>query len=380
MGNATENIQPKAPAVSDGPTYNQQQVVFCLNILSNISAVFNGNDAVTIQGSTSQAIDAVLNDPTVQSYIGNWKRVWGPYVAVTSDLKAENTMYIAQQEGTGQCVVAIAGTDPTCIDDWFFEDFNAATAVAWPFGSNLPSPTPKITQATDTGLTALVKMTYPQYPNNGSGTPQSAFSFLQALNPQNITVTGHSLGGALSPAYALYLKNNMPQTTTILCLAVAGATPGDEAFVNYYTSLLGNTTERVWNSFDVVPHAFQVNGTNMVGEIPKLYVPPLKWDVTLDPFIAYAEGAGKLYNLQQLSPSTMGFASWIYTAANVNNPKIDPTTYLGQVVCQHIPSYAFYFKILSFSSAVSSAVNANFGTTLLQYPFFTEGCTDPNSN
>lgn len=355
--NNTENSGEEVPEqVTDNYTVEQQ--VFCLNMLSNISAHYNGDGS--IEDSTTMAINKVLAMQDVQSCIGKWECVWGPSVFAL-DGKTTNTMFVAQKNNTDTFVVAIAGTDPTSISDWFLEDFNVSKKVPW----NISDPKKgNITTATWTGLSVLKTMSI-------ASKEKTVKAFLEdaakTMGKINVWITGHSLGGALAPAYALHLHNSIKDAeVNIHCLAVAGATPGDEQFAEYYNSILGSTTMRVWNTRDIVPHGYELD---MLKEVPNLYgdstdkVPPESY-VLLDGVIL--ECSDKDYT--QLTPSaTYSFTSAIYTKDSFS--KFTDKfihTFFGQAIFHHIPAYGVYFKTFDFQEAVQE-------TLKLDAPFFTEG-------
>lgn len=85
-----------------------------------------------------------------------------------------------------------------------------------------------------------------------------------------LDVTGHSLGGALSPVLALYLSENLSGKVQISVFPLAGPSPGNTEFAAYYGSVLGGATERLWNPFDAVPLAW--NHESM-GKLEDLYEP-----------------------------------------------------------------------------------------------------------
>ena len=85
-------------------------------------------------------------------------------------------------------------------------------------------------------------------------------------------VTGHSKGGALAPALALFLDDtqrndeipvrrhyrwNPASRAAIHCFAFAGPTPGNTAFAEYFNRHLGRRFYRYGNQLDIVTHAWQ---------------------------------------------------------------------------------------------------------------------------
>ncbi len=361
-----------------GPVYTPMQQVFCLNMLSNVSGEFNGSDSNTIVSKTQAAIDSVLNDGGVQGLIGTWTRVWGPMILTYHDT-ALNTMFIARQTGTDNYVVAIAGTDPTSKPDWILEDFDIVGMVPWRSNNDVDS-SKKITLPTFTGLQALIWKPYMV----DTKIPVTSVEFLTAaalLKPINVWVTGHSLGGALSPTFALFLNDTKNiwarKGATINCLAAAGATPGNDSFSAYYDRMLGNNTFRVWNQRDVVPHGFQ---PNMIEEILPLYAGDTLVDslhIVIDsvyidphPIIRKLDSVATKFRLWQLYPAdTINFVS------NYYQPPADTTrysiSYLIEALYQHVPAYAAFFGVDSFQRAAQRVLT-------LKSPFFSAGLPPTN--
>jgi hypothetical protein len=361
-GETKEEPKAETPVASGSGSYSFDQQVFCLNILSNISAHYNGNP--NIKDSTKAAVARTLGNSTVQSLIGNWQLIWGPYVYAGKNDTAKNTMYIVQKQNTDTFVVAVAGTDPSSKFDWYYED---ADIVLVPWNKNIPN-SGSTSGATATGLGVLQLL--------GDSTAQQVLAArVSAMKNAQIWVTGHSLGGALSPAFALYLSDNMNTVwvpganATIHCLAVAGATPGDQTFSNYYNQQMGATTRRVWNNRDVVPHGF---AEYMLNEVKTLYPADSVGAMpdSISKQLWKLKAAVFLQNYTQLYPSVNdSFTSCIYTADSLKSHGKgywSDTSYLDQAMFQHIPSYAVYFNILGFQQAVQAANN-------LPYPFFSQG-------
>lgn len=91
-----------------------------------------------------------------------------------------------------------------------------------------------------------------------------------------VSVTGHSKGGALAVATALWLHETWaPQKGgTVECFSFAGPTAGGADFVARFETALGSRTRSVVNRCDVVPHAWAVDDLQHIGDLyPALDVP-----------------------------------------------------------------------------------------------------------
>jgi len=93
-----------------------------------------------------------------------------------------------------------------------------------------------------------------------AGPGQTLIGFLNEAARQNasIAVTGHSKGGALAVATALWLAENWaPQRQAeIECFSFAGPTAGNTAFAQRYNARLASRTRRIVNRLDIVPQAW----------------------------------------------------------------------------------------------------------------------------
>lgn len=391
---ACNNSKPvssvKAPS---GAAYNMEQQIFTLCMLSNVSGGFNGRAGDTILDSTIWAVDTILADPGFQSLAGNWKCVWGPAVMKHKTYnKAINTMFIAQNvDSPSVFVVAIAGTNFTSVDDWVAEDFDIATIKYWDsivaniydtavFAKPQKVTNPFVSRATYRGLFNLASLT-------DKVTNTTALAFLKSVGDTakgkiNIWTTGHSLGGALSPTLALYLNDtkatwcpNDSNNVSINCLAVAGATPGDISFSRRYYKELGSNTIRIWNHNDPVPHGFQANilvlNNDMLDQVDSIFKPDgIPTPAVLDSIIGGVRVVAANYVYTQLYPSrdTEFTASWY--GVNDTFPGGthlgDPGTFLGQLVCQHIPSYPAFFGVSAVQTRMQQVLGHN-------SPFFSGG-------
>src|SRR5262249_55613352 len=98
-----------------------------------------------------------------------------------------------------------------------------------------------------------------------------------AKAPLDVTVAGHSKGGALAPTVALWLREALEfpdecwdktKQARVSCYAFAGPTPGNGAFADRLDAKIGSGSHYTVNANDVVPHAFQVNDLKA---LPALY-------------------------------------------------------------------------------------------------------------
>jgi hypothetical protein len=270
------------------PSYNTVQQVFALNIFSNYASSKKGT-AADLQADLSKILNALLANQRMQKLIGSWQVVWGPVVGSYGKdavkQVASNALYVAKNDN-GMYVVATAGTNPISNYGWFTEDFDVQSMVVWP-GFDEKDPTaPRISNGTNTGLNHLLNMQY-------HGITLSTFltnTFAKSNTSQQLIVTGHSLGGALSATLALRLLNTQSQwnpglNVVVSALSSAGATPGNLAFSNYYSTQLGNRTLRFWNKLDPVPHGWQ---PHMLESVPFLYYPYFSPNILLQSLVSLA--------------------------------------------------------------------------------------------
>ncbi len=289
-------------------TFTTLQQVYALNLLAG-SASLRVGTVQQLEAFAAAKIKAVFADSAVQALIGTWETVWGPIVYQHNPNQpsvADNTMYVAQRTDTStpEYVIGVAGTNPDSWFGWLIEDFTLVPMVSWPY-AKLPSPVPQITQGTNTGINILFGMV-----SKG----QTLVDFLGSLTSAAsanfpLWVTGHSLGGALSPTLALALADQQGQAgkwdpsslAQISVLPTAGPTPGDFNFSNYYDLRLGSSTSRFWNGLDVVPHAWELS---MVAQIPSLYAPNIEPNTAIDAVAAIAAAKSADATLKGGSPLT----------------------------------------------------------------------------
>ncbi|HVO23289.1 MAG TPA: hypothetical protein VMW56_06635 [Candidatus Margulisiibacteriota bacterium] len=170
-------------------------------------------------------------------------------------------------------------------------------------------------------------------PRDGTGTTLVDFLTAEAKNAAlEIIVTGHSKGGALAPALALWLVETRDhwapgKRARIGCYAFAGPTPGNAEFGRRVGAKLDGPCRRVVNTNDVVTHAWDKAG---LASIPALYGGELDW---LQPLTSAIEQHLKPYDYEPIDITTDSFQGVLLKVGGV--PDASPV----QIVHQHLDAY-----------------------------------------
>ncbi len=271
---------------------NLTQRNLIMAFLPYLGSPLSGSD---VSQQTLTLVKAALE--SLEGPLGPWELVWGPGVfQVLPGAIPANTMFAARHQHSGELFISIAGTNPFSAYAWLAEDFDVARTRAWGYGD---APEGVATsKATLTGLRALQGMVPPP---GIPGENRMLTEFLKAhldneTEPVSITVSGHSLGGALSPTLALWLLDTRKEwdprmRAEISVYAYAGPTPGNDEFADYINRRFGKRLHRIFNPFDVVTHAWEV--TELV-ELKALYTPEISrdalWDKAIDFMITTTNG------------------------------------------------------------------------------------------
>lgn len=284
----------------------------------------------------------------LQGPLGPWDLVWGPGILqVLPGAVPANTMFVVRHRETLELFISIAGTNPFSAYAWLAEDFDVDESRPWGYGD---APAGVATsKATLTGLRALQGMVPPPGLPGGNGTLAEFMVelFDNETGPIDITVSGHSLGGALAPTLALWLRDIQdewdPQSlATISVYAYAGPSPGNNDFAKYIDHRFGDRLKRIFNPLDVVTHAWNVAD---LAELKALYTPDISrdalWDKAADFLIATTNGITYL----QIDPRAVPLdgtikkeivSRWVPTVVNL----------VGQVLYQHTLAY---FELLGLA-------------------------------
>jgi len=277
--------------------------------------------------------------------VPDWKVVWGPAIYTLPGGKLQdNMMFVTRQlSDTSNYIVGIRGTNGAAFLDWVEEDFDVLIKVDWNTAGNPASGTPKISRATHTGFKALLN----HLTDRQSG--QDITTFLKQIAAQgkiSVNFTGHSLAGALAPTLALWFKQSQGQASgwdpnsnvSVTTTAFAGATAGNTDFAVYSDSILGDSCDRIHNTNDVVPHAWE---SKSVKEIPDIY-----------------SSIG--ITLSEIERWVIDFAADIiqdYKQINVSKPFAFPLnnqydTFVKQVEYQHKKSYPIVLLVPELNKVI----------------------------
>jgi hypothetical protein len=175
---------------------------------------------------------------------GDWAIAW---IAEQVDPPV-NFAYIAKSKSSGAYAIAIRGTYPNPFSPAYWDDADQDNPIGpmqpWP-----GSPDAQVSGGTWTAFQNLLAL------SDGATTFTQAVAALPS--GAKIYVTGHSLGGTLTPVLALWLTEQV-SNFDIFAMPFAGMTPGNAAFAALFgpgTKLDGKVS-RYNNSLDSVPYGW----------------------------------------------------------------------------------------------------------------------------
>ncbi|QJB31809.1 lipase family protein [Chitinophaga oryzae] len=192
----------------------------------------------------------LLMSAASQQYPGwNWEALWcAQYNG--------NLAFLALDETSNRVAISVRGT---VMDPWdFWEDFDVFNTVPWGDGY--------VAQGAFDGLLNLLKAT----DSNGL-TLFDALQFqLRSIQPPQLLVTGHSLGGALASILAMQLKDAVPPSINWAIYTFASPTVGDSNFQQLYNDTFTGPScaYRYYNTSDLIPCAYESLASVIGDNIP----------------------------------------------------------------------------------------------------------------
>lgn len=256
------------------PPVKEQQAMFFLSWIAECTsdtAVATTDSLTGLQELTAlgnSLISGAITNSTLVNAFGDFgsKPVWGPALRVSfpgdTAVLTDNLLYVVKsQSGTAVTYnIGTSGTNAISQYGWFTEDFKVDSAVPWKDLSGQQHG--YIAEGSNIGLNVLLglkdasKLDIVDFIKKelNTGSQDSTYT---------IAVTGHSLGGALSPLLALRLKEQLvkaeiPVSYQVEAWPYAGPTPGDTAFAKYLVNTL-DAYHAFNNSYDAVPHVWDLD-------------------------------------------------------------------------------------------------------------------------
>lgn len=260
--------------------------------------------------------------------------VWGPAVHKHAiELVTDSLVYIVKSnEKEESYTVVVRGTNPLSVGSWVFQDFQVHRLIDWTqavHGSKAAGA--QISQAAYDSLLMHLQLK--------DKTKITLRNFLLNLAKKTgkvtIDCTGHSLGGLIAPALALWLHDTLLQNefdstradVTINAYGFAGPTAGNSIFSDYTQSSL-NECIRYANPLDIAVHAWNEHDMK---ELAGLYGSLLmRTPLHLMYDLSVKSISGKGYT--QL-PQKTEIASQVYTQGLIGK------YYLAQATYQHFKPY-----------------------------------------
>ena len=214
--------------------------------------------------------------------------VWGP-VQEYHDEISDSLMYVVKRDDPAEYTVVIRGTNMDSWYSWQKEDFAVGTLRKFNELSRRAPASALISHGTYRGMKLLLEMK-----DRHSG--KTLTQFLRDENPRDVYVTGHSLGGTLTPPMVAYLSGELfaGEYGRVAPFSFAGLTPGDAGFNAYFNTLFNPTfIWRMHNTLDIAPFCWYSKSA-----VQHIYSPyGLGWGWPESEVIGdiFAEAAGKGY-------------------------------------------------------------------------------------
>ncbi|WP_159474818.1 lipase family protein [Chryseobacterium sp. 18068] len=381
-------------------TYNDYQMTFIMAMMANFAQPQkNATDPASAAQAIQKDFDGKLPGIIAAAdFPVDVTVAWGPYVVVEpKDINkdgtatATNTMIVFKYPsqtvaGVNEYVISIAGTKATSIFDEINEDLLGGKIADWPYCSQ--SNNIKISHGTLNGIGLLLSL----------NSDNSITNYFSKLNDPNaiITVAGHSLGGALSPALALVLFgattsfSEIPaqaksQNWTTRTYALAGPDVGNSYYVDYLKATFPPQAEpavkwqqfncKIWNSLDIVPQVWSKGFKPYIDTIYgiQLSTPAAVKDLllALNTTLLVLNGGVNPYACSD--PDREGqFAGTFQTALPTNGPMISDDcsdgacsstpksiaecNFVGQILYQHINAYFEEIGVTNFLNSVTAGL------------------------
>jgi hypothetical protein len=268
--------------------------------------------------------------------VQNWQVAWGPAVKPSHfHISNEHVIFAVQdRRNPARYAVVIRGTNPLSLHN-ILGEVDSISQKAWPYAEP-EGLEPKISTGVDTGLSELIEL------KAGEGTLAEGLTLTEFLTqlaaqcdgPLEVVTTGHSLGGALSPAMALWLVDTQTDwdpagRATVSTVPVAGFSPGNADFATYFEQKLAARTQRVRQTLDAIPYMYAKDDME---KIATLYAPLIPnssvFHISAEASILYMKLMGVSY--QQIMTASAPLEGELH---------VESTRFVEQMLWQHVEGY-----------------------------------------
>jgi hypothetical protein len=268
--------------------------IFTLCALSNLSSL-QYKQKSALHKNFRDYLDRQLANKKLQNLIGNWRRIWGPYIYSVDNqgrMVADNSLFAALNKDKDALVISIAGTNPISLYGWEDLDLLVHETAVWPFCQETQRDDLRVSLGSLRGLMHLVDAHYQG---------QTLKEFLKEILKKEktlsrIIITGHSLGGALALCAGLWLEETRAEWLTVSkskrtrleVYAFAAPTSGNRAWCRYTAAKLKSSRfryQRIWHKYDLVPYVWDKQA---IKDSPSLYTPEIPATDLLKKIAAWA--------------------------------------------------------------------------------------------
>jgi hypothetical protein len=240
--------------------------------------------------------------------------VWGPAMHLQSadtlgGPLSDALALICRDRDSGEYFVIFRGTNTVSSAEWLLQDFRVQRLIPWRDIQAGPAPeNALVSEGTATAVKMRLDLT-PEEGEKGAGKnfPAALIDILEnSEGPCVMHFTGHSLGGLLAPAMALWLVDYLDATEQAelaakLKLDVFGyAAPpaGNAYFAAYLASRV--PMERYVNHLDIAPRAWNEAA---MASLPRLYLPQIRMQSVVRSLYNLCIGISKGKGYAQPGPS-----------------------------------------------------------------------------
>ncbi len=185
--------------------------------------------------------------------------VWGPARKLSLFDVPYSLAFIARNATTNEHWVVVRGTDPISLTAWITEDFSVGATVPFNLYAPHAPEAARVSKGTADGLNDLLSL---PDPNTG----EHMREFLLKQDMSYVYVTGHSLGGTLTPPTFAAISNALhgdKAPENMAMWSFAGLTSGNQEFADYIDVLTQNGSPentfawRFRNPLDIAPLLFE---------------------------------------------------------------------------------------------------------------------------